>query len=404
MDTEGHHTTPHKWIEGFLRKHKRLEAFDKIWENIPPYLGYRQPQKRYQQITMWSGVEIRGINRVILACFVAALQQIQDVPSLSAAGQADAKIAIRCVRALTDFCLMVQYCSHTPQTIEYMNQYLQEFHQFRHIFSEFQASKADRGKAAKASKDLAEAQRAKKGADDREERQQAVHEILQQVLYRDNRSPSQAPEGCLSAVEPHRRSRANLGYHLKRLCNPHAELNLVVWSRDINLGADILEMLADNAEGGDISGGKQKRLSRPAERPTLEGKQSAEGSSGMRLSSLGSILGISGLAEWFCEYLRMNMDSSRVQGDRESIHRVRWTGKEGFRGQDKSRADWVWIWWKERALLELQMGQLDGRMVGRLEGLFSVHDETRKVHEVALVVLLRLQGPAKPSGEEGMIG
>ncbi|KAF8430727.1 hypothetical protein BGX38DRAFT_1079773, partial [Terfezia claveryi] len=55
------------------------------------------------------------------------------------AGQADAKIVIQCVRALTDFCLMAQYCSHTPQTIEYMNQYLQEFHQFRHIFGEFQA-------------------------------------------------------------------------------------------------------------------------------------------------------------------------------------------------------------------------------------------------------------------------
>ncbi|KAF8416616.1 hypothetical protein BGX38DRAFT_1147607 [Terfezia claveryi] len=170
-------------------------------------------------------------------------------------------------------------------------------------------------------------------------------------------------------------------------------------------------MFADNAEGGDISGGKRKRLSRPAERPTLEGKQSAEGSS-----------------KWFCEYLRMNMDSSRgtpdtekignyrsyyyntlaipvpqFQGDGELIHRVRWTGKEGFRGWDKSRADWIWIRWKEHSPLELQMGQLDGRMVGWLEGLFSVHNETRKVHEVALVVLLRLRRPAKPSGEEGMI-
>ncbi|KAF8432002.1 hypothetical protein BGX38DRAFT_1103357, partial [Terfezia claveryi] len=124
-----------EWIEGFLRKHKRLEAFDKIWENIPPYPGYRQPQKRYRQITMWSGAEMRGINRVILACFAAALWQVKDVPGLSAAGQADAKIAIRCVRALTDFCLMAQYRSHTPQTIEYMNQYLREFHEFMHIFA-----------------------------------------------------------------------------------------------------------------------------------------------------------------------------------------------------------------------------------------------------------------------------
>ncbi|KAF8415753.1 hypothetical protein BGX38DRAFT_1110016 [Terfezia claveryi] len=129
-----------EWIEGFLWKYKRLEAFDKIWENIPPYSGYRQPQKRYWQITMWSGAEMRGINRVILACFAAALRQIKDIPSLSAAGQADAKIVIRCVRALTDFCLIAQYRSHTPQTIEYMNQYLQEFHQFKHIFGEFRAT------------------------------------------------------------------------------------------------------------------------------------------------------------------------------------------------------------------------------------------------------------------------
>jgi len=53
--------------------------------------------------------------------------------------------------------------------------------------------------------------------------------------------------------------------------------------------------------------------------------------------------------------------------------------------------------------MKLQMGQLDGRMVGRLQGLFRVCDEMQKVYEVALVVLPRLKGPAKPSGEDGMI-
>jgi len=41
-----------EWTEGFLKKHKRLDVFDEIWDNIPPYLGYRQPGKRYRQITM----------------------------------------------------------------------------------------------------------------------------------------------------------------------------------------------------------------------------------------------------------------------------------------------------------------------------------------------------------------
>jgi len=53
--------------------------------------------------------------------------------------------------------------------------------------------------------------------------------------------------------------------------------------------------------------------------------------------------------------------------------------------------------------VELQIGQLNRRMVGRPEGLFSVCDEMQKVHEVALVVLLGLKGLAKPNGEEGMI-
>ena len=41
--------------------------------------------------------------------------------------------------------------------------------------------------------------------------------------------------------------------------------------------------------------------------------------------------------------------------------------------------------------------------MGRLEGLFSVRDDVGKNHEVVLVELLRLRGPAKPGGEEGMI-
>ena len=54
-------------------------------------------------------------------------------------------------------------------------------------------------------------------------------------------------------------------------------------------------------------------------------------------------------------------------------------------------------------LVEFQRGQLDGKIVGRLGELFSVRDELFKVHEVALVGLVWLRGPAKPSGEESMI-
>ena len=60
------------------------------------------------------------------------------------------------MRAITDFCLMAQYRSHTPQTIGYVTPYLQEVHECMHMFCEFWASKADREEAAKPAKDLAE--------------------------------------------------------------------------------------------------------------------------------------------------------------------------------------------------------------------------------------------------------
>ena len=113
-----------EWIEGFLKKHKPLGVFDKKWENIPPYPRYQPPQKQYWKITMCNGMEMRGVNRVILACFTAALYQAGATPKLSAAAHRDSKIAIHYVRAIIDFCLMAQYHSNTSQTIGYMDEYL----------------------------------------------------------------------------------------------------------------------------------------------------------------------------------------------------------------------------------------------------------------------------------------
>jgi len=144
------------WIEQFLKKHRRLEMFDKIWEQISPYPGYRPPQKRYRQVTMWSGTEIRGLNPVILVSFTAALYDpITDTASLSARAKADSKKAIRCVRHITDFCLMAQYGSHKLQTIENMDEYLRKFHDNLSIFSDFRATKKDHQSTKQASRELA---------------------------------------------------------------------------------------------------------------------------------------------------------------------------------------------------------------------------------------------------------
>ena len=136
---------------------------------------------------------------MLLASFTVALRQTTDAGSLWAAAQSECKIAISCIRAITDLCLIAQYHSHTPQMIVYMKKYLQELHQFVHIFRVFRATKADREEATKAAKQLAEGQarqatieqyftltatqRGKLSAVAREERKQLVHDILQQGTF-----------------------------------------------------------------------------------------------------------------------------------------------------------------------------------------------------------------------------
>jgi len=99
---------------------------------------------------------MRGLSQVILTCFTAALYDpITDTASLSAGAKADSKKAIRCVRYITDFCLMAQCSCHTLQTIEYIDEYLWKFHDNLHIFSEFRATKKDHQSAKQASRERA---------------------------------------------------------------------------------------------------------------------------------------------------------------------------------------------------------------------------------------------------------
>jgi len=44
------------------------------------------------------------------------------------------KRAVRCVRALVGFNMMAQYRSHTPDTIAYMEEYLDQFDRMKNIF------------------------------------------------------------------------------------------------------------------------------------------------------------------------------------------------------------------------------------------------------------------------------
>jgi len=52
-----------KWVEGFLKKHKRQQVFDDAWKEISAYPGVSVPKKAYGEITQWQGKEMRNLGR-----------------------------------------------------------------------------------------------------------------------------------------------------------------------------------------------------------------------------------------------------------------------------------------------------------------------------------------------------
>ena len=128
------------WIQGFLKEHGQLQAFDDAWKALPPYSGFFVPKKAYQEVTQWQGKEIRNLGRCLLGVLAVALRQPDSTQVISF------KCALECVRALVDFNMMAQYRSHRDETMVYMEDYLGRFHQMKDIFLEFRVSKRTQAK------------------------------------------------------------------------------------------------------------------------------------------------------------------------------------------------------------------------------------------------------------------
>jgi len=90
------------WIEGLLKKHGRLQAFDDVWKALPPCPGFSVTKKAYRQVTQWQGKEMRNLGRCILRVLAVALRQPGGAQVISC------KRALGCVRALGDFNMMAQ--------------------------------------------------------------------------------------------------------------------------------------------------------------------------------------------------------------------------------------------------------------------------------------------------------
>jgi hypothetical protein len=137
-----------EWIGGFLKSHGKAAVFDMIWKNLSSYPGFSPPKKAFWEVVQWQGKELRNFGRTILGALAAALSLPTDRerPVFSK--------ALACVRFLTDFQLLAQYRSHSNATLQYMNDYLLQFHKLKDIFSKYRISKKAAQGIAVALKDL----------------------------------------------------------------------------------------------------------------------------------------------------------------------------------------------------------------------------------------------------------
>ena len=119
------------WIQGFLKKHGCLQAFEYVWKALPLYLEFLVPKKAYCEVAQWQGKKMRNLGRSILGVLALALRQPQSSEVISF------KHAVGRVTALVDISMMAKYRSHTSDTIAYMEDYLDRFHKMKGIFLEF---------------------------------------------------------------------------------------------------------------------------------------------------------------------------------------------------------------------------------------------------------------------------
>ena len=74
---------------------------------------------------------MRNLVKVIVLCFAAALRHLSAVECLIFAK------ALTCVRSIVDFTLMSLYKSHTNETIQYLEQYINAFDDQQDVFKEY---------------------------------------------------------------------------------------------------------------------------------------------------------------------------------------------------------------------------------------------------------------------------
>ncbi|KAH8145068.1 uncharacterized protein LAJ45_10191 [Morchella importuna] len=436
-----------EWVQAFLKKHNRLEEFDKAWASIAPYPGLAVPNKAYRATTQWQGKEMRNLGRVVLGALAAALRN----PGVAVRG--DFAKALKCVRGLIDFHLMAQYGSHTTSTLNYMESYLEDFHKHKDIFLEFRAYKRtvkdarDRTKAVKTSG----SQSAQRGLEEiREIRERSHFNFIKlHVLthYREHVErfgsiPQYSTDiselahvrqikeayGASNKVDA---ATQILDYGGRRLALEIRMLNLkdivggpestddILWSHRDNL-KELLEIFKI-----------EDRKKTPNERSIVEGRLPLRrlcnpSTKSERLFNIADGLQISHttLYRLIKEYAEDAGCSQSFAGSSESIlerrvemftclqvpipifqrpevyevHNIRCTGNAAFR-KGKIRKDWVWV----SVASSEEWGVFRGRLPGRVEALFKLRDSGGRAHRLCIVELLEAKDRGIADSSHGLL-
>jgi len=427
-----------KWVVGFLKKHKRLDSFDKIWMLLPPYPGFSPPNKEYSRVSQWQGKEMRNLVKVLVPSLAAALRRpnnAERIPFVT---------ALRCVRSIVDFTLMAQYRSHSDETLQYMSDFLDDFHKYKDIFLEFRKDKATARRVREVRKRMAAshtvaqnrlraegastAQRRRAGDDQRRELQDAI-----EAIYDDELDFNFVKIHLLSHFKDHVHRFGSIGmYSTESGESSHKQMIKEGYRRSNKNDAtfQILRAYAriDNFRMHDMNAQCDPgRIHSDVEHPPEELRElgsrvapSKNSRSSLQFVSRGAL---GSLPELLVDYYRRsgqrNITAEMANGfhveeyrllkvpircfqDPTEVtwHLLRCTGQRLWRTSGKARNDWVWV---DTGNEELY-GALRGCFPARLCAIFKVRNTVNnRVDRLVLVDRLFAESSGKPQDASGLV-
>lgn len=158
------------WVIDFLRKHSRLEAFDRAFVSTYPYQNYLRFRKKFSKIQQWLGKEGRMMTMILHVCLAKALlhpeEEVDDDATPCGSRVKNVNFhnvefwgVYQCAGALADFILLSYYRTHTSLTSEnprhwgtlnWMEYYLKLMHDHKKYLAKQRASTTQKRKITQA--------------------------------------------------------------------------------------------------------------------------------------------------------------------------------------------------------------------------------------------------------------